>query len=213
MKSICILAVSIPLCATACAAQFFPKDSLDLRGGNFKATWYSHQLQALNEPSLWEMRKDPSEYSYRFLWLRTFHHPIAIRLEVKPDGTGILTTKVASGAGGYNPGSLTQSTSKELTKKETDSFLAKVEKTEFWTAPNPVNDQQGTDGSQWIVEGVKNGKYHVIDRWYPGKGVARDLGTMLAFDRGCKSFCVNGLFDSDKQSERRSDGIGREVDR
>jgi uncharacterized membrane protein len=32
-------------------------------------------------------------------------------------------------------------------------------------------------------------------------------------ERGCKSFCVNGLFDSDKQSERRSDGIGREVDR
>ena len=26
------------------------------------------------------------------------------------------------------------------------------------------------DGAQWILEGVRNGKYHVVDRWSPEKG-------------------------------------------
>jgi hypothetical protein len=42
-----------------------------------------------------------------------------------------------------------------------------------------------------------------------------ELGaTILAlFVGGCKTFCVNGLFDSYKQSKGRSYGIGWEIDR
>lgn len=168
--------------ACSCAAQFFPKGSLDLDKRGFKAEWYSRQLQALNEPSLFEMAGTPSVQAYRFLWLRSFNHPIAIRIEVKPDGTGILTTKIASGAGGYRPGTLTQNSARSLTDAETRTFLARIDKVGFWKAPNPVDDQRGTDGSQWVIEGVKGGNYHVVDRWTPSKGVAHELGTMLAFD-------------------------------
>ena len=45
-----------------------------------------------------------------------------------------------------------------------------------------MNDQEGTDGSQWVIEGVRAGRYHVVDRWTPSKGVVRELGLMLAFD-------------------------------
>jgi hypothetical protein len=100
----------------------------------------------------------------------------------KPDGTSILTTKVASGSGGFRPGVLSENSSQVLSKEQTQMFLKRVNELRFWEAPNPVNDQRGTDGSQWIIEGVKRGRYHVVDRWYPRDGVARQLGFLLAFD-------------------------------
>jgi hypothetical protein len=69
-----------------------------------------------------------------------------------------------------------------LTAQEAQDFLSRVEKVGFWNAPNPVNDQTGTDGSQWIIEGVKKGKYHIIDRWMPKSGPAHELGILLAFN-------------------------------
>ena len=176
------LIIAIALTVSVCHAQFFPKSSLDPRGDNFKANWYSAQLRALKEPSLLHMADNPAFHSYRFLWLRTFNHPIAIRIEIKPDGTGALTIKMTSGAGGYAPGTLIENTSRALEERQVKSFLALVDGVNFWTAPNPVNDQTGTDGSQWIIEGVRGGKYHVVDRWMPKSGVAYDLGAFLAFD-------------------------------
>ena len=72
------------------------------RGDQFLYEWYSKQPKALDEPSLWTLSKTQKEQSYRFLWLRTFHHPAAVRIDV--NGTSRLTTKIASGAGGYAPG-------------------------------------------------------------------------------------------------------------
>lgn len=82
---------------------YFPKGVLssDARGDLFRANWYSKHLKALEEPSLLGLAKNPSLQSYRFVWLRTFHHPVIVRLDIMADGTGDLTVKVASGAGGY----------------------------------------------------------------------------------------------------------------
>jgi hypothetical protein len=38
------------------------------------------------------------------------------------------------------------------------------------------------DGAQWILEGVKNGKYQVTDRWSPEVGPIRNLGIMMLID-------------------------------
>ena len=182
MGTIGQLIIAISLTVSVCHAQFFPKSSLDPRGDDFKANWYSAQLRALKEPSLLHLADGPLSHSYRFLWLRTFNHPIAIRIDIKPDGTGTLTIKVASGAGGYAPGTLIENTSHALSGTQVKTFLALVDRVNFWAAPNPVDDQTGTDGSQWIIEGVRDGKYHVVDRWMPKSGVAYDLGVFLAFD-------------------------------
>jgi hypothetical protein len=150
-----------------------------LEGDDFKAQWYSSQLKALQEPSLFELTKVPDLESYRFLWLRTFNHPIATRVDIKPDGTGVLTTKVANGAGGFRPGVLIVNTTRILTKEEVQAILLRVSKFDFWQAANPVDDQTGTDGSQWVIEGVKKGQYHVVDRWMPKSGITRELGLFL----------------------------------
>ena len=177
---------TVLLAATLAAAQtpYFPSHAFDsdTRYNNFVNGWYSGQLRAMQEPSLLTRSKNPSVQSYRFLWLRSFHHPVAVRLEVKPDGTAMLTTKVASGAGGYAPGHLVTNTSKPLTKQQTDAFLHKIDTDKFWDLPSPPKDADGNDGSEWIIEGVRGGKYHLVRQWSPRQGRVHDLGTALAFE-------------------------------
>ena len=182
MRTLLLAAFMIAAFAIQGQAQFFPKFSLDLRGDDFKAKWYSTQLRALAEPSLLALTTNTKAESYRFLWLRSFHHPVAVRVDLQADGTWMLITKVASGAGGYSPGTLTTNTSRQLTAQEAQNLRSKVDNDGFWDAPNPVSDQTGTDGSQWIIEGVRAGRYHVVDRWMPKNGPARNLGQFLAFD-------------------------------
>ncbi len=194
MRRFLSVLLTILVTGSFASAQYFPKGSLDSKGDDFKDDWYSHQLTALQEPSLFGMMKTPSWESYRFLWLRTFDHPIAIRLDLQPDGSGILTTKVASGTGGFRPGVLAETSSRALTKVQTDAFLLRVDKLGFWSAPNPESNQGGEDGSQWIVEGVKAGHYHVVDRWTPNAGVVRELGLMLAIELAKMTIPANKIY-------------------
>ena len=148
----------------------------------FCSKWYTEQLKSLHEPSLWEISKTQKEQSYRFLWLRSFHHPVAIRFDVQADGTSRLTTKMGSGAGGYKPGHLVQDNTSVLTKKQTDLFLGKIEENKFWSLEGVEKGGNGNDGAQWIVEGVKDGKYHVVTRWSPQDGPVRAISLFMLQD-------------------------------
>ena len=165
-----------------CQETYFPMKALgdDSSGDQFKAKWYSQELKLLEEPSLLKQSKNPSCESNRFLWLRSFHHPVAIRLDMRADGIGVLTTKVASGAGGFRPGHLVENTSRPLTREQTQAFLTRLLRVSFWSLPSHVNDETGTDWSQWVIEGVRGGKYHLADRWSPDSGPVRELGINLA---------------------------------
>lgn len=180
-----LTALATAILATLVISQdsYFPSGALSDydRVDSFKARWYSDQLRALEEPSLLQEANRPSQQSYRFVWLRTFHHPVAVRLGIMSDGTGKLTVKIANGAGGYKPGKLIENTTAALTQKQTDKFLEQVRDVGFWELPS-FEKTSGCDGAEWIIEGVKDGKYHVVDRWTPSKGPIRELGMTLAFD-------------------------------
>ena len=168
------------LFATLAAAQtiYFPDKAFsdDSRLDKFTRDWYSGQLKALEEPSLRARSKDTSLQSYRFVWLRTFHHPIAIRVDVRKDGTSIVTTKVASGAGGYRPGKLVEHKTAALTLEQTQDLVAKISLEGFWGLSAYLAEGGGCDGSEWIIEGSKDGKYHVVTRWSPTNGLIYELG-------------------------------------
>lgn len=176
------------LCSSVIGQQYFPDHAFDRldKSNDFVVDWYSGQLKALKEPSLWQMSKDvQSKQAYRFLWLRSFHHPVAVRLEVQPDGSGILTTKVTSGAGGYEPGKLIEDSTKNVSKEAVRSFLAHVDEVKYWGLPTrePANPNTvNLDGAQWVLEGVRGGNYKIVDRWSPEKGPIRDLGLAITID-------------------------------
>ncbi|HTM65223.1 MAG TPA: hypothetical protein VL093_02805 [Flavipsychrobacter sp.] len=141
----------------------------------FVLDWYSGQLHALKEPLVFNQT---DKTIYRFTWLRTFDNPVAIRIE-KKDNTYILFWKSCSGAGGYEPGELTVDKSKPLAKEQFDNFISLIQSTDFWNMPTNLRDELGNDGSQWIIEGIENGKYHVVDRWTPRKNNYQKCGQYL----------------------------------
>lgn len=82
---------------------------------------------------------------------------------------------MTSGTGGYEPGKLKKKYEKEISKDRIDNLLELISENDFWNLPTKTNDI-GFDGSQWIIEGLLGGKYHIIDRWTPEKGSAKEIG-------------------------------------
>ena len=149
---------------------YFPVNSLNDTSSNplyesFFNKWYSSQLFALKEPIIYSNKSQ--DEIYRFTWLRTFHNPIAIRIE-KHNDNYTLFWKLSNGAGGYSPGELEIDKQKTLDKKTWEEFISKLNQSDFWNLVINHNDT-GKDGSQWILEGKSTNKYHVVDKWSPDK--------------------------------------------
>ena len=173
------LVLALTLASGALSAQqYFPPGVLDKnpRWDQLITNWYSSHLKALREPSLWELsRQDPKAEAYRFLWLRSFHHPIAVRLVVRADGSGWINLRETRGEGGdvSGGGGINRYGVSWLRKSLTQSFLVEVQNADFWNLPtflDPDPNIAHLDGAQWIVEGVRNGEYHVVDWWSPQAG-------------------------------------------
>lgn len=129
----------------------------------FVNAWYSEQLSALKEPVLYNTHA--SNEVYRFTWLRTFHNPIAIRIE-KTDTTYMIYWKLCDGAGGYNPGKLKTYNHKAINKSIWEKFKIDLNQINFWNLQQ--NDGlPGYDGAMWVLEGKTSEKYHFVERWSP----------------------------------------------
>lgn len=133
---------------------------------SFRNEWYSKHLKALNEPALPSI--EGANETYRFLWLRSFHHPIAIRVWRIGEERNIVF-KELDGAGGYEPGKLIANKTRRLTADEWDKFIDLLQKTSYWQLPTESKDF-GLDGAQWVLEGKKDEQYHIVDRWSPRSG-------------------------------------------
>ena len=132
---------------------------------SFLNNWYSAQLFALKEPILKDYPQNIE--TYRFTWLRTLHHPISIRMDKSQKGV-FLTVKMCNGAGGYEPGKLILARTIPLTSGNWDTFVSKLNSIQFWNLPTDSDNQEGTDGSEWILEGKVSNKYHFVHFWSPG---------------------------------------------
>ncbi len=108
------------------------------------------------------------EESYRFLWLRSFHEPISLRVS-RIGNTTTLFIKKSDGKGGYEPGKLILDTTKSLSPEEWQKFMTLLENSCFW-GMNTWDGRMGFDGAVWILEAVKSSHYRVIFRKSPGGG-------------------------------------------
>lgn len=187
VKSAITTAAFLVLLAGAICAQevrYFPNLAMDHDQGlsDFDVKWYTSALQAMKEPSLLELSKTRA-HAYRFLWLRSFHNPVAVRLNVDDDGTSLLTVKVINGRGGHPPGALVKNDTKRLSKEYTEGFLDQVRELDYWSLPTHESmDSGGCDGAEWILEAVKDGRYKLVVRWSPEKGAVRTLGLAMMID-------------------------------
>ena len=180
--AILVLLLSVATVAKEAEVQYFPDLALDEKAEShqFIVEWYSEHLRTMEEPSLLDAGNDINSHTYRFLWLRTFDHPIALRVQVRPEGDGVLVVRVLDGAGGYKPGKVMIRRTVELDPNKVSSILEGLERIGFWELPGrDTTSASGRDGAQWVLEGVRDGRYHVVDRWTPKGGPYRDLCLML----------------------------------
>lgn len=158
---------------------FFPKSAFSARDGDddqFTRTWYTKHLRAMSEPSLW-CGLVYGEDTYRFTWLRTFHHPIAVKI-TRTKSQIKLEAKELSGAGGYEPGKILRKTNRILTNAQWKDVLSSVEKANFWN-DQPKVKSLGFDGARWIYEVRRGTTYRVIERWSPEDKNYRNLGLTM----------------------------------
>jgi hypothetical protein len=118
------------------------------------------------EPSLSTLaERDRGAIVYRLHGLPTFHHSVCVRVETAGDGLRLHATAL-DGKGGYEPGQIAIDRSLFLSIEQWKELERLVEKSSLWELPTRVDDG-GCDGDQLIVEGVREGKYHIVDRWEP----------------------------------------------
>lgn len=132
---------------------------------------YSEVLRAMEEPSLLAQPGCEGE-GYRFLWLRSFAPPIAVRIWRSGDKQ-FLITKALDRVGDHKPGKLVINI--RFPSEGEWAMLARLqEQTCFWQLPAMNITEVGDDGAMWILEGVKEGRYRVIERWSPKSGAFRE---------------------------------------
>jgi len=135
---------------------------------------YSKTLLSLQEPSLWQASRTQGISTYRFLLMphsmAVVKVPRSVRLDLQPDGTSTITSREGFGK-------KVKTKTKTLTTEQTQAFLDLVEQSGFWNLPS-IGPESGLDGQMWVIEGVKNKQYHLIERWSP-EGDVRKLGHMM----------------------------------
>lgn len=122
----------------------------EIQSGKGTAEWLKTQLSDLNEACLYNDETNLNSTIYRFTWLRSFHHPIAIRIE-KNDNEIMLYWKIGKGAGGYKPEGLKKSGKKKVNLKEWIEFKDFLKASNFDSLPNEKYIPM-TDGATWTLE-------------------------------------------------------------
>lgn len=145
-----------------------------------ESRWYPHFWEAAAEPSLYaasQRQMEKRDFVVRFTWLRSFHHPVFVRITQSAGRTKLIATEL-SGQGGYDAGQVQRRVEREVSAAEAGA-LAKI------LMRSPIFDQTsgvcdfGMDGAQWIFERADQNGYRLVQRWSPETGPARDLGMTL----------------------------------
>jgi len=133
-----------------------------------KENWYSQFLFVMGEPSLLALSKTADTKVYRFLLILN-HRALSFRLTVNADGSGSLTTKAVV-VQTKGPDSFQTKVAIPVSKDQVADFLNLLKKIQFWSAePERLmeDNRYKMDNGEWVLEGVSNHQYHVIDRWAP----------------------------------------------
>ena len=131
---------------------------------DFTNEWYSEELFALNEEALYHSEDE----IYRFSYFSAFSNPIVVRIKINDDGIAEINYKVGNGNADAHSGGILKSETAELNKNETQEFIDLLSTNAYWNLPKEI-ERSGPDGSEVVIEGIKDGEYHIVNRWVPEK--------------------------------------------
>jgi hypothetical protein len=160
---------------------------------NFKKR-YSAFVDQFQELSLSEIGTDSQAEVYRMMIIPTWGNAISITAQ-KRDGIYALSARRLEGQAGFQVGNLVERRDFCLTQADSSVLDNLIQKVNLLGMPSS-DGVMGTDGDQWVVEGVSHGKYHFVERWCATECNPKKRG-LLNFDALCKF-----LVDKSKLSAR-----------
>ena len=163
--------------------DFFPPNSLHDRPDmhEFRNCWYVSHLLAFREQPLYPPTADQAVV-YRLLHIPTFQRPAVVRLS-DIGGAWQVVFKRSDGRMGY-AGPLLGEVKRDLSWPQGKEFSRLLGRIGFWEMA-PSSGSFGLDGSRAILEGVRPGEYHLVDRWSPqGTPYAELVDFMLGLCEG-----------------------------
>lgn len=148
---------------------------LDERIRRYKHCWYSFLMKTLKEGAL--LPAAPGLESYRFTWMRSFRDDVVIRVE-RRGPVHTLHVKM----GDARDGAFVVDRRILLTPSQWQELRHRLEQARFWSADRfPKSPNVGyLDGATWLLEGVRDGRYHALDVHSP-----QPEGPASAFRAAC----------------------------
>ena len=142
------------------------------RADSFIYAWYSRELVSLGEPRLIDAAAHDDDEAYRFLWIRSFDPVVAVRVQLLHDGRPIAIVSQTAHSAAFELSPRTRRDTIPLSASDWQGLRTTLEREHFWTMPPTNPEPGGLDGAQWVIEGLRGGRYHIADRWTPS-----DTGT------------------------------------
>ena len=93
--------------------------------------------------------------------------PLAFASRRSPEARDGFTGRMTGGTGSTLPGGLRENGMSWSWKSRTASFLRTIDDVGFWSLAIGGSDKADFCRSHWILEGVRQGQYRVIDRCSP----------------------------------------------
>lgn len=121
----------------------------------------------MGEPSLSALAEgDRRAVVFRLLWTPSFQGSVAVRVVASGEGATLHAVRLDSGSV-YGDQQVVARTTVTLTRTQWAELIRLVDHAEFWSLP--TDDTNGTiaDGAGHVVEGVKAGRYHVVNAQCP----------------------------------------------
>ena len=131
---------------------------------DYKNDWYTSALFSFDEKAIYDI----DGQTYRFMCFPSFDQVVVGRIEINEDGTAeVYCKKWREDTDMYSEDNYAQG-QVTLDKEETRAFLDLLDSSDYWNQPAEM-EHLGKDGYDMFVEGVKDGTYHIVDRWSPRK--------------------------------------------
>jgi len=150
-----------------------------------ESEWRQELLENLNEPSLFRRNATDNETIYRIINTgRSSSRAVRVHLN-RAERTGVLhftffvtdTENRTLNEDGFNE-PIREEQTFELNSAQYRQVKRLFSRHKFWRTPSSVK-YAGFDGYTFIIEGQKNGKYHMVERWCPAYCNMAYLGDAL----------------------------------
>ncbi len=124
--------------------------------------WYSAELCAMGEAPLVPPR-GRDDVRLRFLWLRSFHPSISIRIEYDGWRARLVAVELAKPDERESPGVIARRESRDLEDDEWAAIERAIEGSGLWEVGSEPHEC--CDGARWVFEIVEEDRRHLADRW------------------------------------------------